>query len=58
MFENCASDTKVTGADDTSVADIFTLLPDWIDALRGSLALGVEGKLNTQCCQDSDQPSS
>jgi hypothetical protein len=33
VFENCASDTKVTGADDTSVADIFTLLPNWIDAL-------------------------
>lgn len=33
VFENDAPDTKVTGAGDTSIADIFTLLPNWIDVL-------------------------
>ncbi len=33
VLENDPADTKVTGAGDTSVADIFTLLPSWVDAI-------------------------
>jgi Ca2+-binding RTX toxin-like protein len=32
-LENDPLDIKVTGAGDTTIADVFTLLPSWIDAL-------------------------
>ena len=32
-LENDPADTKITGAGDTTIADVFTLLPSWVGAI-------------------------
>ncbi len=33
VLENDPADTRITGDGDTTVADVFTLLPSWVDAI-------------------------
>lgn len=33
VLENDPADTRITGDGDTAVADVFTLLPSWVDAI-------------------------